>query len=603
QLCETFGDPEEIYPLTPVQEGLLFHSFYETRSGVYVEQLSLTLRGKLNVSAFERAWQRVIDRHAVLRTAFVWENLEQPLQVVSRDVVLRVPTEDWRGISESEQAQRFESFLQADRKQNFDLQTTPLMRLALFRVADDVNRFVWSHHHLLLDGWSLPIVLNEVFTFYEQFSEGLELPLKPAPQYWNFITWLKQQDSMASEAFWRQTLAGFSTPTSLTLDRRQEDVTDLYGESQARLSQATTTALQSFARRHHLTLHTVLQGAWALLLNRYSGAEDVVFGTTLSGRPVSPLEIQETVGIFINTLPVRIQVPFDGLLSAWLHELQNKQVELGKHEHTPLVQIQGWSEVPRGTQLFESVLSFLNYPITSALQQSHKNLHVEEISWFEQTHYPLTMQVTPGSELLLKAIYDPQRFDAQTGERILGHYQSLLETIAAQPDAQLSTISVLTEAEEQQLAEWNHTTRAYPRDACIHQLIEAQVERRPEAVALIFEEEQISYRELNRRANQLAHYLRSMGVGPEVCVGVCLERSVDLVVALVAILKAGGAYVPLDSSYPLERLAFMLEDAQIGILVTTERQLDVLPAHWAQTICLDTDAELIASQSEQNPES
>jgi len=604
QLCETFGDPEDIYPLTPVQEGLLFHSFYETRSGVYVEQLSLTLRGKLNVSAFERAWQKVVDRHAILRTAFVWENLEHPLQVVSRDVLLRVATEDWRRISASEQAQRFKSFLQADREQNFDLQAAPLMRLVLFRVADDVYRFVWSHHHLLLDGWSLPIVLNEVFTFYEQFSEGRELTLTPAPQYWNFITWLKQQDSTASETFWRQTLAGFSTPTPLTVDRRQEgvsDQSDLYGESLAHLSPATTTALQSFARRHHLTLHTVLQGAWALLLNRYSGADDVVFGTTVSGRPVSLPESQETVGIFINTLPVRIQVPSDGLLPAWLHELQNKQAELSKHEHTPLIQIQGWSAVPRGTPLFESVLSVLNYPITSALQHSPRDLHVEEVSWYEQTHYPLTMQVTPGSELLLKAIYDPQRFDAQTSERILGHFQTLLERIAAQPAARLSTISVLTEAERRQLLyDWNNTQREYPRDSCIHQLFEEQVERTPEAVAVSFGEQEISYRELNSRANQLAHYLRSLGVGPDVCVGLCLERSVDLAVALVAILKAGGAYVPLDPAYPLERLTLMLEDAQIGIIISTEKLMDVLPAHWAQVVCLDTDAELIAGLSEQN---
>ena len=604
QLLEKFKDPEEIYPLSPVQEGLLFHSFYETRSGVYVEQLSLMLRGKLDVAAFERAWQESINRHAIMRTSFVWDNLEEPLQVVSREVVFRVATEDWRGLSPSEQEQRLESFLQADRKQNFDLQAAPLMRLVLFRVADDAYRLVWSHHHLLFDGWSMPIVLNEVFTFYGQFVEGLELSLKPAPQYSNFINWLKQQDSTASETFWRQTLAGFSTPTPLTLDRTQENLSglsDVYGEAQGHLSQETTAALQSFARRHHLTLNTVLQGAWALLLNRYSGAEDVVFGTAVSGRPVSLTGADETVGIFINMLPVRVQIPAGGALPAWLYGLQEKQAELGKHEHTPLVKIQGWSEVPRGTPLFESVLVLLNYPITSALQQLPQDLRVEEVNWFEQTNYPLSMQVTPGSKLLLRVTYDPQRFDAQTSERILGHFQTLLETIATEPEVRLSTISLLTEAERRQLLlEWNETQRDYVGRQCLHELFEEQVERTPHAIAVSYEDEQLSYNELNRRANQLARHLRQLGVGPEVLVGICVERSIELVIGLLGILKSGAAYVPFDSAYPLERLAFMLEDAAPGVLLTQERLLELLPAHWGHTICLDSEWDLINAEDGDN---
>jgi len=603
RLLEKYGDVENIYPVAPVQEGLLFHSFYETRSGIYVEQLSFLLRGKLDVKAFERAWRKVVDRHDILRTAFVWEKADEPLQVVSRGVAARLTTEDWRGLSASEQKQRFDSFLQSDRKQNFALDQAPLMRLALFQVDEDVHRFVWSHHHLLLDGWSLPLILNEVFTFYEEFVEGRELPLKPAPQYLNYIAWLQKQDFTASEAFWRQTLESFSTPTPLTLDRTQEPSTDLthvYGEEQSHVSQATTAALQSFARRQRLTLNTVLQAAWALVLHRYSRSEDIVFGTTVSGRPVSLPEVQETVGIFINTLPVRVQIPSGGRVLTWLQELQDKQAELQKHEHTPLIEIQGWSEVRRGTPLFESILVLLNYPITAALQQSQKTLRIEEPKWFEQTNYPLTIQVTPGPQLLLRATYDPHRFDAQTAQRMLGHFRTVLESIVAQPDARLSEISLLTEAERQLLLEWNDTQRDYVDHHCLHELFEERVERAPNAIAVTYDDEQLSYDELNRRANQLARHLRNLGVGPEVLVGICVERSIEMIVGLLGILKSGAAYVPLDSSYPLERLSFMLEDATPGVLLTQEKLLEILPSHWGHTICLDSDWPIIAAEDEQN---
>src|SRR6185369_5088129 len=373
-----------------------------------------------------------------------------------------------------------------------------------------------------------------------------------------------------------------------------------YGEEQSQVSQATTAALQSFARRQRLTLNTVLQAAWALVLHRYSRSEDIVFGTTVSGRPVSLPEVQETVGIFINTLPVRVQIPSGGRVLTWLQELQDKQAELQKHEHTPLIEIQGWSEVPRGTPLFESILVLLNYPITAALQQSQKTLRIEEPKWFEQTNYPLTIQVTPGPQLLLRATYDPHRFDAQTAQRMLGHFRTVLESIVAQPDARLSEISLLTEAERQLLLEWNDTQRDYVDHHCLHELFEERVERAPNAIAVTYDDEQLSYDELNRRANQLARHLRNLGVGPEVLVGICVERSIEMIVGLLGILKSGAAYVPLDSSYPLERLSFMLEDATPGVLLTQEKLLEILPSHWGHTICLDSDWPIIAEEDEEN---
>jgi amino acid adenylation domain-containing protein/non-ribosomal peptide synthase protein (TIGR01720 family)/FkbM family methyltransferase len=604
QLLETYEELEDVYPLAPTQQGLLFHSLYAADPGIYVAQVSCVLRGQLNTPAFELAWQKVIERHTILRTAFAWENLAEPLQVVTREVALGLVTDDCRGLSVKEQEEGLASFLRSDRARGFDLQTSPLMRLKLHRVSDDAHQFVWSHHHLLLDGWSLPLVLNEVFTFYEAFSRGRDLHLDPGQPYLNYINWLRQQDPTESEAFWRKSLAGFYAPTPLILDRAQADPADptsVYGEQRARLSLAATSALKAFARRHHLTLNTLLQGAWALLLNRYSGARDVVFGTAVSGRPVTMPGAQTMVGIFINTMPVRVQIPFDGSLSSWLQKLQDKQSELQKHEHIALVQIQEWSEVPYGMPLFESVLILLNYPLTTALQKDNRSLGIEDLSWFEQTNYPLTMQVTPGRELLLKVAYDHGRFDAPTIERILGHFQVVLEAIGTESETSLADVSVLTEAERQQvLLKWNDTQRDYTAHQCLHELFEEQALRTPDAIAVSYENELVSYADLNRRANKLAHHLRKLGVSAEVLVGICVERSIEMVVGVLGILKAGAAYVPLDPSYPLERLSFMLEDAALGVLLTEEKLADTLPSHWGHTICLDTDWATIDAEDTQN---
>jgi amino acid adenylation domain-containing protein/non-ribosomal peptide synthase protein (TIGR01720 family)/FkbM family methyltransferase len=593
QLLETRVDLEDVYPLAPTQQGLLFDSLYEAEAGLYVEQVSCILRGELQVPAFEQAWQKVIERHTILRTAFVWESLDEPLQVVSRHLVSVFAKDDWSEESVSSQEQLLNSFLQSDRALGFDLTKAPLLRFALFRLAGNAHRFVWSLHHLLLDGWSIPIVLNEVFAFYEAFSQQRELQLKAGHPYVNYINWLRQQDSNGSEAFWRESLAEFSVPTALPSGRTQGSLPSSangHVGPQAHLSVAATSALQVFARRHHLTLNTVLQGAWALLLSRYSRTTDVVFGSPVSGRPLTLPEAETMVGIFINTLPVRVQIPFDSPLSLWLHELQDQQSSNQNHQRTPMVEIQGWSEVPRGIRLFDSVLTLSNYPLTAVLDNPDRSLGIEQLDWFEKTHYPLAMQVTPGRQLLLKIDYDRRRFDPPAIQRILRHFQTVLEAIGAQADMRLSEISLLTEAERRQvLSSWNDTQRDYPGRQCLHELFEEQVKRASGAIAVSFEGEQVCYAELNRRANKLARRLQKLGVGPEVLVGICVERSIEMLVGLLGILKAGAAYVPLDPAYPLERLSFMMEDAALGVLLTQKKLEAMLPSHWGHTIYLDTD--------------
>ncbi len=619
---------EAVYPLSPTQQGMLFHSLYAPTSGVYVELVSCTLRGDLDVAAFERAWRQAMERHPVLRTAFVWKNLDKTLQVVYRRLELPLQQLDWRTLSPADQEAQLEAFLRAEGRRGLDLARAPLMRLTLMRIADDASYFVWTHHHILLDGWSLPLIFKDVFALYEAFRQGTSARLEPARPYRDYITWLQRQDLAAAEVFWRRTLQGVAAPTPLMVDRAATGEEASYAVQEASLPARATSALQSLVRRQQVTLNTLVQGAWALLLSRYSGTQDVVFGATVSGRPPELPGVESMVGLFINTLPVRVKVAPDAKLSAWLKQLHDQQVELRQYEYSPLVQVQGWSEMPRGVPLFESLLVFENYPVDASLRAQKGSLAIERVRAVEQTNYPLTVLSGPGEELGLKISYDCRRFDAPTITRMLGHLAALLEGMAVSPDCRLSDLQLLTAAErEQLLVEWNDTARAYPQDLCLHELFEAQAARSPDAVALVFdhrppttdhrEPEQrtknkeqridtsrntqhatpfdtaqgrrntqqfsqvsilnsqfsyMTYRELNERANQLAQHLRSLGVGPDVLVGICMERSLELVIGLYAILKAGGAYLPLDPSYPAERLQYMLEDAQAPVLLTSQEQ-------------------------------
>ncbi|MCF4968894.1 non-ribosomal peptide synthetase [Nostoc sp. CMAA1605] len=596
---------EDIYPLSPMQAGMLFESLYAPDSPTYFEQSIYNLSGQLNLSAFEQAWQQVIARHSILRTGFVWEQLPQPLQVVYRQVDVKLQTYDWRHLSAQQQQQKIESLLQSQRHQGFQLSTAPLMHLSLIQLSADSYQFVWNFHHLLLDGWSVPVIFQDLLYFYRAILQGETQTIPPVLSYRNYIAWLQQQDLTKAQEFWRQKLQGFTAPTPLTVDKpssQRQQLDASYREQKIQLTVAQTTALTTFARQHQLTMNNVVQGTWALLLYRYSQETDVVFGATVSGRPASLIGVESMVGLFINTLPVRVQLGNETEVLALLQDLQNQQVESEQYSYSSLVDIQGLSDVPRGTPLFESLVVFDNYPVDEAAPEKNYGFSIDDFHAIEQTNYPLTIIVIPGQQLLVRISYDTSRFDDAAIARLLGHFQTLLCGIVANPKAQISQLPSLTAVEKQQLlVDWNDTQVDYPQDKFIHQLFEEQVKRTPHAIAVECGNQQLTYYELNSRANQLAHYLQFLGVEPDVLVGICVERSLEMVVGLLGILKAGGAYVPLDPEYPTERLAFMLEDAEVSVLLTQQSLLNRLPLHQAKIVCLDTDAPVISQSSRENP--
>jgi surfactin family lipopeptide synthetase C len=588
---------EDLYELSSMQQGMLFHTLYAPESEVYFEQLLCILSGELNFPAFQKAWEQVVTRHSVLRSSFYWEEIEKPLQMVSKQVDLPWVQLDWRHLTADEQQNHLEDFLSSDRQKGFDLAQAPLMRFTIIQLTKQTYQFIWSHHHILFDGWSMQIVLKEVLAFYEANQRGEHLPFQPVRPYREYIEWLQQQDIEQAKNFWQKTLQGFETPTSLSGNRKKET----YKEQRFQLSQTVTEKLQLAARQHHLTLNNLVQGAWALLISRYSGESDVVFGATVSGRPPQLKQVESMVGLFINTLPIRAKVTAKTELLPWLKQLQTQALEEEQYAYFSLAEIQKISDILPGMPLFDSILVFENYPLDSAKPETQKTLEISHISCWERTNYPITVVINPGSQLAGRIVYDTNCFDEQTIARMIGHFQTLLVKMADNLQQYISQLSLLSADEEKELILLeNHQQTNYFNYKCLHVLFEEQVEKNPDAIAVVYQQQHLTYQELNNRANQLAHYLHSLGVKPEVRVGICVERSLEMVIGILAILKVGGAYVSLDPAYPTERLAFMLEDVKTSILLTQTNLKNLLPINNQTVVNFDTDWEIISQYQEDN---
>lgn len=565
---------EDVYPLTPLQHGLLFHGLHTPNSGVYFEQLSCFLRGELQVTAFQQAWQFVGDKYPVLRTAFVWEGGGEPFQIVYRQVELPFEWQDWQGFSKTEQEARRKVFLEADRRRGFDFAVAPLMRVALIRLDTKEHYFVWSHHHIILDGWSMSLLLQDIFAAYDTLCRGQDLPQTSSPPYRDYLSWLRAQDLSAAEMYWRTALDGFSAPTPLMIEKppAAERAPEAgYAEQGLTFSAASTAHFQSFAQQHQLTLNTLVQGAWVLLLSRYSGEEDIVFGATVSGRSAEVNQIESMVGLFINTIPVRVAVSPRAPITSWLASLLQQNLELRQYEHTALVDIQGWSEISRGQTLFDSILVFENYPVNRALRDHQDSLGVRELRFWEQTNYPLTVTVTVDEQLSVELSYDAGVFERASVVRLLGHFKQLLEGMVRTPQARLGDLALLSAAERQQLVvDWNATQTRYPAEACLSELFEDQVRASPEAVAVQCQERSLTYGELNVQANRVAQALVARGVGPDTLVAVLAERDLEWVGLLLGVCKAGGGYLPLDPKQPVSRLTQVLEESRAPVVLTTQ---------------------------------
>jgi amino acid adenylation domain-containing protein len=594
---------EDVYGLAPLQQIMLLSTLRHPGAGTYLMRSGFRVEN-LDVAAFRQAWQRVVERHTVLRTSFHWEGLSNAVQVVHHHVEVPFEEQDWRGLADEEQQRKLRSWLRIDRRRDFVLTRAPLLRVGLFRLTDEDYHYVFSHHHLLLDAWSAPLVQSDLFAFYEALRNGCDLTLPPVRPYRDFIVWLQRQDLARAEAFWRQDLEGFLAPTPLPVDRAGSRLRNYEDNEQLRFEVPAelTRALRALARQRGLTLNTLLQGAWGLLLSRCSGQDDILFGVPVSGRPADLPGVETMVGLFSNTLPVRIHVPPEAALLPWLKQLQDRQTERLQFHHSPPAKVKKWSEVPPSQPLFESLFTFGDFhqqKPAGARKRSRGDQEGPQPAQQKGVRLAVVIRPLKGA-LLITAVYSPASFDADTIARLIGHFQEVLGGMVAAPDQRLRDVSLLSAAERQRLlVEWNQTTASYPRARCVHQLFEEQAERTPEATALSFSGGRLSYSELNCQANRLARRLQRSGAGPRSLVGLGLERSPEAVVALLAVLKAGAAYVPLDPAYPLDRLAFMLEDARVRLLLTQHGWRTSLPPG-TEEFCLEAHRAEIAREGPGN---
>jgi thioesterase domain-containing protein len=433
---------EAIFPLAPMQQALLVHSLQARGTDPGFLQLRCTLLGKLDFDAFAGAWQQVMDRHPALRASVHWKEIDRPLQIIHRRLKAPWLRQRWNVGALVEAQKPLDEYLRADREQGLDLSQAPVMRLALFQVRDDRTLFVWSCHHLLLDGWSGALVLREVSELYEAACDGRVLELPPARPYRDYVTWLNEQDLAEAEATWRDRLAGI-TPTPLPLAGVSDGAgsrVPVFHEQRIDLSVSETAALQSLARRHRVTLNTLLQGAWAALLGYFSDQEDVLFGATVSGRSADLPGIDAMVGLFINTLPVRVRVSPEASFVTVLKAIQERQAGLHRFEHVPVAQIQDWSGVPAHQRLFESLLVVENYPAHASEDEGTRSLLIRNFQGDITSNYPLTLLAAPGEALSLQAVYDSRRFEPAGVARVMRHLQGFLRKAAAGADRRLADL-------------------------------------------------------------------------------------------------------------------------------------------------------------------
>jgi amino acid adenylation domain-containing protein/non-ribosomal peptide synthase protein (TIGR01720 family) len=600
---------KDCFPLSPLQQGMLFHWLKEPRSGVDIEQLVVHLPEEIDPAKLKSACEWLVSRHEILRARFDWENIERPQQEILDKISTPLLLIDARGDSEAEKQYRLERFLKEDRIQGFDLQTAPLLRFTLFRWARSSFSLVWTFHHALLDGRCFPILLRELFETYERpISEPLpDDPVESA--FRQHIDWLQNQDHKQNGRFWRDYLDSFRAPTPLVVDHKPTEVEFPQGEAWEHLDAQTTSRIRQCAESNNLTMNSIVMGAWSILLHRYSSETDIVFGATRACRKSSGARAADAIGLYINTIPVRVKLSEETPVLTILQDLRSQWLALRAVENTPLAFVKAHSQVAASQPLFETLLVFEKYRLDDVMRSLGGTWSNRRVELHELTNFPITLAAYDGANLSFKIEFDRRRLTEEAVRRVLGHLRRLLEGIAAGPNRTVGDLELLNEGEERTLVVgFNRHEQPggnpQPLDgrATLHELFEDQVRQQPRRAALTCDGISLTYAEMNQQANRLAHRLIHLGVGPDSLVGLSLERSANLVIAILAVLKAGGAYLPIDLAYPAERLRFIVDDAQAAVLVTETKLASSLPSTAAKVICVDEPAaQESSSRFDENP--
>jgi amino acid adenylation domain-containing protein len=597
-----------VFPLSYAQQRLWFIQQLDPHSAAYNIPAAVRLHGRLDIAALEQTLSEIVRRHETLRTTFAFVE-GSPVQQVATDGNVMLWQKDLSGREDSER--EASKLVREEAQRPFDLSEGPLFRATLARMKEDEHILLVTLHHIVADGWSIGLLVKEVASLYDALKHGKESGLeKLSIQYADYAVW--QREWLRGEAlerqlaYWRRQLAGASPALDLPTDYSRPPVKTFKGATcSITLTARLTEDLKALCKREGVTLFMLLLAAFQALLARYTGENDIVVGTPVAGRDRA--ETENLIGLFINMLVLRTDLSGNPTFRELLKRV--REVALGAYMHQDLPMEKLVDELNPERSLGHAPLFDIGFDfLPLSLEQERLELPGLTLSAVESdtdtAKFDLVQKFVETNQGLVAALnYSTDLFAETTIKRMLAHLEMLLEAITLDAERPLAELPLLTDAERRQLlSEWNDTATAFADDKCIHELFEEQVERTPESVAVVCAGEALTYGELNARANQLAHYLRGLGIGAEVPVGVCVERSTEMIVGVLGILKAGGSYVPLDANYPLERLSFMLEDTNMPVLLTQERLLDRLPAHWGHVLCLDADWNEIAAASEANPE-
>ena len=570
---------EDVYPLTPMQEGLLLHTLLEPGTGLYYMQDRYRINSALDPERFAQAWQAVIARHEALRASFCWNVGEDMLQVIHKPGSTPVEYLDWSHDPEHEQEPRLQALLKSEREAGFDLLNQAPFHLRLIRVGAERYWFMMSNHHILIDAWCRSLLMNDFFDIYMALGEGRDAQLATPPRYRDYIAWLQRQNLNEARQWWQQNLQGFERTTPIPSDRPfMRDHAGhggmVVGDCYTRLDARDGAQLRELAQAHQLTVNTFAQAAWALVLRRLSGDRDVLFGVTVAGRPVEMPEMQRTVGLFINSIALRVKLPEDDQrcsVRQWLSGLLDSNMQLREYEYLPLVTIQEHSELPKGQPLFDSLFVFENAPVEVSVLDRAQSLNATSDSGRTHTNFPLTAVCYPGDDLGLHLSYDQRYFDETTVQGMLGEFKRLLLALVQGFHGDMADLPLIGEQERAFLMDGcNQSEHAYPLELSYVELFEAQVAAHPQRIAASCLDQQWSYVELNRRSNRLGHALIKAGVGLDQPVALLAERSLDLLGMIIGSFKAGAGYLPLDPGLPSQRLSRIIDLSRTPLLVCTE---------------------------------
>ncbi|MCK4258962.1 MAG: amino acid adenylation domain-containing protein [Halanaerobiales bacterium] len=563
---------QDMLSLTPLQEGMLFHYLHHPENDYYFEQLFIKLQGNIKIELVKKAWDYVIEANEILRNVFRWKKLHKPVQIILKTFETPIIIFDLSNLTDLEKKQKVDQIKEKDLKEKIDISLEPF-RITLILLSVNNCVMIISNHHILYDGWSTGIILKEFFQAYNALYEGIMLDKLKKNTFKEFVKWLQYQDKDEQKKYWTQYLEGFDTKTMLPGSTKCQTTQVVTGRYTFALDADLKNGINNFGRKNRITAAALLYTVWGILLQRYNNTDDVVFGTTVSGRNATVKGLEDMVGLFINTIPLRVRAKAnskEGIL-ALLQDIDYVLKERTAYENVPLVDIKSCSANDPQESLFDSIVVIENYPLDKQLNQKNNVLVIESYSMFESTNFDLTLAVEMNDHITIQLIYNTLKFDEQLIQRLPEHFSNILTYVIEKPNKKLSQIDILSREEKDKiLFEFNNTYADYPKDKTIHELFQEQVENIPNNIAVVYEGQKLIYRELNEKANRLARTLRENGVNADSIVGILVDRSLEMLVGIFGILKAGGAYLPINPNYPEERVKYMLEDSGADILLTHE---------------------------------